>query len=149
MKLEAEIKQRFFRNDYQKMVVNLLYTSSWLQNVVAHHLKPYDITPQQFNILRILRGQHPRPARMHIIQERMLDKMSNASRLVEKLRKKGLVDRTICENDRRAVDVNITPRGLDLLKNVDIMEQEWEGKFKTLNSQQIQQLNVLLDQLRG
>jgi len=131
------------------MVINLLYTSSWLQNIVAQHLRPYGVTPQQFNILRILRGQYPHPARMHLIQERMLDKMSNASRLVEKLRQKGLVERTICENDRRAVDVLITSKGLDLLTTLNQAEDTWQNKLHHLNEDEAHQLNGLLDGLRG
>lgn len=149
MKLELEINQPNFKNEYQKVVVNLLYTSSWLQNIVAQHLKPYGISPQQFNILRILRGQYPHPARMHLIQVRMLDKMSNASRLVEKLRSKGLVERTICENDRRAVDVLITRKGLDLLANLDLAEDTWQNKLHHLKEDKARQLNGLLDGLRG
>ena len=82
MKLEQEIGQKEFKNEYQRMILNIMYTSNRLQNIIADNLKLIDITPQQFNILRILRGQHPNPARMHLLQERMLDKMSNASRLV-------------------------------------------------------------------
>lgn len=149
MELELEIHQPSFKNEYQKMVINLLYTSSWLQNIVAQHLKSYGISPQQFNILRILRGQYPKPARMHLIQERMLDKMSNASRLVEKLRQKGLVERTICENDRRAVDVLITRKGMDLLLTLDQAEDTWQKKLHHLSEDEAHQLNVLLDELRG
>ena len=118
MKLEEEIGQKIFKNEIQKMMINIMYTSNWLQNILSDNLKDFDITPQQFNVLRILRGQHPNPARMHLLQERMLDKMSNASRLVERLRKKGLVLRKICRNDRRAVDVKITDSGLALLKRI-------------------------------
>lgn len=149
MKLEQEIGQRKFKNDYQRMLINILYTSNWLQNIVAQHLKPFGITPQQFNILRILRGQHPNPARMQLLQERMLDRMSNASRLVEKLRTKGLVERKICKEDRRAVDVKITEAGLNLLSSLDEKEQEWQSVLKILNKNDVQQLNLILDNLRG
>ena len=132
MKLEEEIGQKEFKSDIQKMLINILYTSNWLQYQLADNLKGYGITPQQFNILRILRGQHPNPARMHLLQDRMLDKMSNASRLVERLRKKGLVVRKICRNDRRAVDVKITDAGLALLKELDTMENDWQSRFKKL-----------------
>lgn len=149
MLLEKEIGQKEFKNEYQRMIINIIYTSHWLQNIIAENLKEYDITPQQFNILRILRGQHPHPARMHLLQERMLDKMSNASRLVERLRKKGFVVRKICRNDRRAVDVKITEKGLDLLKNVDSFEKEWHNRFKEISKQDINKLNKILDNLRN
>ena len=149
MKLEEEIGQKEFKSDIQKMLINILYTSNWLQYQLADNLKGYGITPQQFNILRILRGQHPNPARMHLLQDRMLDKMSNASRLVERLRKKGLVVRKICRNDRRAVDVKITDAGLALLKELDTMENDWQSRFKKLEKKDINSLNTILDNLRN
>jgi len=149
MKLEDEIGQKKFKSDIQKMLINILYTSNWLQYQLADNLKGYGITPQQFNILRILRGQHPNPARMHLLQERMLDKMSNASRLVERLRKKGLVVRKICRNDRRAVDVKITDAGLALLKELDTMENDWQSRFNELDKKDINSLNIILDNLRN
>ena len=149
MKLEQEIGQKEFKNEYQKMIINIMYTSHWLHNIIADNLKDFDITPQQFNILRILRGQHPNPARMHLLQERMLDKMSNASRLVERLRKKGLVVRKICRNDRRAVDVKITDSGLNLLKQLDSIENEWQKRFNNLDTKDIKNLNTILDNMRN
>ena len=149
MLLEKEIGQKEFKNEYQRMIINIIYTSHWLQNIIAENLKDYDITTQQFNVLRILRGQYPNPARMHLLQERMLDKMSNASRLVERLRKKGLVIRRICRNDRRAVDVKITESGLELLKRIDSFEKEWQSRFKEINKKDINSLNRILDNLRN
>jgi DNA-binding MarR family transcriptional regulator len=149
MQLEKEIGQKEFKNEYQRMIINILYTSHWLQNIIAENLKEYDITPQQFNVLRILRGQHPNPARMHLLQERMMDKMSNASRLVERLRKKGLVIRKICRNDRRAVDVKITEKGLALLTQIDVFENEWFNRFKIINKKDVNNLNKILDNLRN
>ena len=149
MKLEQEINQKKFKSDIQKMIINIMYTSNWLQYKFSESLKAFDITVQQFNILRILRGQYPNPARMHLLQERMLDKMSNASRLVERLRKKGLVIRKVCRNDRRAVDVKITDKGLDLLKDIDIIENGWQNRFKNLDKKDINKLNIFLDNLRN
>jgi len=149
MKLELEIQQSKFKNEYHKMLVNIIYTGHWIQNKVAARLKPFDITPQQFNILRILRGQHPKPARMHLLQERMLDNMSNASRLVERLKQKGLVDRKICKKDRRAVDVVITNAGLDLLDALDSTEKEWLSAFEIVNKDDVKKINQILDTLRG
>ncbi|UCF64381.1 MAG: MarR family transcriptional regulator [bacterium] len=149
MQIEKEIKQKSFKNEYHKLTVNLMFTGSWL-NVKNHDfLKPYGITIQQYNILRILRGQHPNPTTVSLLIDRMLDKMSNVSRLVEKLRIKGLVNRRECEKDRRAVDVLITDNGLALLKEIEKHEQGWEESFHTLTPQEAQQLNKLLDKLRG
>lgn len=149
MKLEDEILQKHFRNEYHKATVNVIYSYNWLVDCQVKLFKPYGITMQQYNILRILRGQYPKPATIKLIKERMLDKMSDASRIVEKLRVKGLVDRTICSNDRRNVDVCITDKGLKLLSQVDKHDEEVDAKLSTLNNEEIAQLNVLLDKLRG
>lgn len=149
MKLESEIKQRKFKNEYHKAIVNIVYTYNWMIEKQTNQLKSYDITLQQFNILRILRGQHPNPATVKLIKERMLDKMSDVSRLVEKLRIKELVDRHICQHDRRNVDVFITEKGLELLKELDPKEKEMEEFMSNLDENEIEQLNIYLDKLRG
>ena len=149
MKLEEEISQKQFRNEYHKAAVNVVYTFNWLNNHNVNFFKPLGITPQQFNILRILRGQHPNPATIKLIKERMLDKMSDASRIVEKLRVKGLVDRNICSHDRRNVDVCITQKGLDILAQIDALDNEIDSRLSSLNQEEIKQLNDLLDKLRG
>lgn len=149
MKLEEEISQKHFRNEYHKAAVNVVYTFNWLNNHNVSFFKPLGITPQQFNILRILRGQHPNPATIKLIKERMLDKMSDASRIVEKLRVKGLVERNICSHDRRNVDVCITQKGLDLLSQIDMRNDESDQKLSALTPEEIKQLNDLLDKLRG
>jgi len=149
MKLEAEIKQKKFKNGYQRLIVNLMFTHGWLNSLLNERLKEFDLSPQQFNILRILRGQYPNPVTVNLLKDRMLDKMSNASRLVEKLRIKDLVERTICEKDRRAVDVKITEKGLQVLKELDHSESDWEKHFWTLDESEAKELNNLLDKLRG
>ncbi|MGD9900363.1 MAG: MarR family winged helix-turn-helix transcriptional regulator [Calditrichaceae bacterium] len=149
MELEKEIRQKTFKNDYQKLIVNILFTHGWLNSLLSKRLKSYGISPQQYNILRILRGQYPEPARVNLLKDRMLDKMSNTSRLVEKMRIKGLLERHICENDRRAVDVLITQNGLNVLKKIDELEKEWEKQFYTLSLNEVKELNNLLDILRG
>ena len=149
MSIETDIKQSKFRNAYHKMALNLIYTTSWLANSQACLLKPYDLTTQQYNVLRILRGQHPNPVRVNDIIERMLDKMSNASRLVDKLLLKGLVKRTECPHDRRAVDVVITDSGLAILAELDNMQGEWEQKLQNLTEDEAYSLSSLLDKLRG
>jgi DNA-binding MarR family transcriptional regulator len=149
MKLEEEIEQKHFRNEYHKAAVNMIYTFNWVINQQIAFFKPFGVTVQQFNILRILRGQHPNPATIKLIKERMLDKMSDASRIVEKLRIKGLVERNICSHDRRNVDVIITQKGLDLLSEIDKYDDEADKNLTTLNEEEIKQLNNLLDKLRG
>ncbi len=149
MRLEDEIQQYTFKNEYHKLSINLMLTGSWLNQLMKSWLDPFGLTKQQFNILRILRGQYPEPAKVSLLAERMLDKMSNASRLVEKLRLKGLVERTGCEHDRRAVDVKITQAGLDLLERIDATSEIYEKKFMTLSEKEARQLNRLLDKMRG
>jgi DNA-binding MarR family transcriptional regulator len=149
MRIEDEIKQKQFRNEYDKLLINLLFSGGWVSAIQTRRLKPYRVSVQQYNILRILRGQHPNPATVNLLKERMLDKMSNASRLVEKLRVKGLVERHACEQDRRAVDIIITRKGLDLLAEIDTLLDSWEEQFKTLTPEEANTLNLLLDKLRG
>jgi DNA-binding MarR family transcriptional regulator len=149
MEIGKEIKQSKFRNEHQKMLINILFTSNWLSAMHAANLKPYGISTQQFNLLRILRGQHPKPASVNLLIDRMLDKNSNASRLVEKLRLKKLVERTVCPEDRRAVNVIITQKGLDLLGELDKVEGSFMKELKNLSEKEAEQLNSLLDKLRG
>jgi DNA-binding MarR family transcriptional regulator len=148
MKLEDEIQQFTFKSEYHKMAINILFTSKWLEQRNACVLKPFGISGQQFNILRILRGQHPKCATMSTLQERMLDKMSNASRLVEKLRTKGLVDRTLDDNDRRQVRVTITEDGLKVLQEIDLKMQNQENSFSSISFEEAKMINDLLDKLR-
>lgn len=149
MKLEEEIKQKNFKDEYEKLVVNILFTGNWMYLVNTKSLKPIGLTLPQYNVLRILRGQHPKPATVNLLIERMLDKSSNASRIVDKLLKKNLVARKICKKDRRSVDVLITDKGLDMLKQIDGFQEEWRKTFKTLNREEAKNLNNLLDKLRG
>ncbi|MBI3500905.1 MAG: MarR family transcriptional regulator [Bacteroidetes bacterium] len=148
MKLEEEIKQSKFKNEYHKLGVNIIYTANWLSHHHSRQCKEFEITPEQFNILRILRGQHPNPATVNLLIERMLNKMSNASRLVEKLRKKGLVERKISKEDRRACEVLITKKGLDLLKEMDIAEKEMIKLMSHLSDSDVKKANNILDKLR-
>jgi DNA-binding MarR family transcriptional regulator len=149
MKIEEAIQQQHFISEYQKAHLNILYTGSWLSQRTAAILKPYDLTTQQFNILRILRGRHPEPATVKLLTERMLDKMSNASRLVDKLLKKKLVERTICTDDRRRVDVFITDAGLDLLEKASVeLEADMHADNYNLGLEEAVELNRLLDKLR-
>jgi len=148
MKLEDEIKQKAFTNPYQKLLVNILYTGSWLTMIESNYLKSYGLTLPQYNVLRILRGQFPTPTTINDIIDRMLDKSSNASRIVDKLVLKKYVDRKVCEKDKRAVDVVITQKGKDLLSEIDKKTPEWEERFKTLTPIQAAKVSDLLDKLR-
>lgn len=149
MKIEDEIKQPVFKNEYQKAVINILYTASWLNLEQTQVFKKYDLTPPQYNVLRILRGQYPNPVTVNLIIDRMLDKSSNASRIVEKLRIKKLVKRIICPEDRRAVNVLITQQGLDLLLEMDTLEKNFWVGINSLTSQEAIILSDLLDKIRN
>ena len=149
MSLEQDIKQEKFQSEYDKMLVNILFTGSWLYNVNALRLKQYGITPEQFNVLRILRGGHPKKLMLASITSRMIDKNSNATRLVEKLRQKNLVEREICENNRRQVDISITEKGLGVLKKIDSEESIWVNTLKNISKTEAIELNRILDKLRG
>lgn len=148
MDLEKEIKTKF-ENDYHKLIVNTVYTYGWVTSLLKKRLSKHHITMQQFNILRILRGQYPNPATINILKERMLDKMSDASRIVERLVLKGLVSRCINQKDRRAVDILITEKGLELLKLLDPVITPIDVLKKNLSEDEARQLNALLDKLRG
>jgi DNA-binding MarR family transcriptional regulator len=150
MKLEKEIKQKKFNSPVHKLIVNLIYSGNWMEAHMLSYLKPFNISPQQYNVLRILRGQHPKPVSVNLITARMLDKMSNASRLVEKLRQKGWVDRKLCKKDRRRVDVLITDKGLEILREIEKDFGNLEkAATKELKNTEIDQLNALLDKIRG
>jgi len=150
MKIEEEIKQKKFKSVHHKAHINLLFTASWLSQHSAKLLKPYKLSWQQFNILRILRGINPEPATIKLLTERMIDKMSNASRLVEKLMQKGYVERKTCPYDRRRVDIRITGQGLKVLEDISgILEEGLNRKMDSLSQEDAEQLNGLLDKLRG
>ena len=149
MKIEEEIKQPTFKSEHQKAHINLLYTSGWVQQAQASLFKPFGVTLPQYNVLRILRGQHPKPATISLLIDRMLDKTSNASRIVDKLEAKALVTRKQCPADRRTVDVLITEKGLALLKQMDGVESGTGTGITNLNTEEAEQLNRLLDKIRG
>lgn len=149
MRLEDEIHQKKFLNESAKLAVNLIFTYNWLNQRQSSFLKSFGITAQQYNILRILRGMGGKPASVKLLRERMLDKMSDASRIVEKLRLKGMVERKVNSVDRRACDVAITDKGMQLLSSIDIEIGLFEGLFATLSENDKQQINDLLDRLRG
>ena len=149
MTLEEEIKQEKFGSELEKAALNILFTSSWLYNINSARLKKHGITPEQFNVMRILRGSHPKSMMLADITCRMIDKSSNATRLVEKLRVKGLVKRDICEDNRRQVDITITDKGLNLLSKIDNQAEEWTSTLKNITKSDAKTLNLILDKLRG
>ncbi len=150
MRIGEEIQQEKFSNELHKAHINIVYTASWLNLHSTKLLKKYNISPQQFNILRILREMHPRPSTVKMLTERMLDKMSNASRLVEKLKQKGLVEREACHDDRRRVNVYITTQGIELLNRATVeMEKSVETSLAALSREEAAHLNQLLNKVRG
>ena len=150
MRLEEEIKQnKKFTSEYEKLAVNIMYTASWLEARNIQRLKPYGISPQQYNVLRILRGSSPKPLMLGEIAMRMIDKNSNATRLVEKLRLKGLVKREVCESNRRQVDIIITSKGMDLLAAIDKDHDNWTESLRTLTESKAKSISDALDQIRS
>ncbi len=147
MKLEKAIRQKEFQNEYQKAIINIIYTNNYLIGKMNLVFKQYTITRQQFNVLRILRGQQPDPATMNLIKERMLDKMSDASRIVERLKKKKLIKKTRNSIDKRVASIIISKKGLELLKTMDT-ESEKFNKLIALSKGEVLNLNKLLDKLR-
>lgn len=148
MPLEKDIHQEKFQSEHQKASINILYTGSWLYNVNATYLKKFTITPEQFNVLRILRGNHPTPMMLADITARMIDKNSNCTRLVEKLRQKGFITREICRSNRRQVDIAITDKGLQVLKKIDADQAELLRAMEKISKADAKELNRILDKLR-
>ena len=148
MSLEKDINQPKFRNEQQKGVLNIMFTYNWIVERIKAMLDKEDITPQQFNILRILRGSHPQPLSTLQIRERMLDKMSDTSRIVDRLILKNLVSKKICAGDKRLVDVTITDKGRRLLEKLDRRNEEMDEIIKELSNSELKTLNKLLDKIR-
>lgn len=143
------IHQKSFKSPHQKAILNIIYTAGWLQLEQTKFFRPYEISPQQYNVLRILRGRKPEFATVAYIQERMLDRMSNASRLVDKLEDKKLAIRTPCQSDKRQTNISITPKGLELLATIDIAFEGESVQFANLSEQEAETLSNLLDKIRG
>ena len=148
MSLEKDINQKTFRNEYQKGVINLIYTYNWLNERMKSFFEKEDITSQQFNILRILRGAGV-PISTLQIRERMLDKMSDTSRIVDRLVLKGLAKKNICKNDKRLVDVSISTKGQKLLEKIDAYESKMDAIIGNLSQAEAKTLNNLLDKIRN
>lgn len=147
MGLEKDIHQKRFRNERQKAMINLTYTHNWMSERFKKFLDQFDLTSQQFNILRILRGAGT-PLSTLQIRERMLDKMSDTSRIVDRLILKKLVKKTTCTHDKRLVDVVITEEGLEVLRSIDGLNDEMDSLINGLSEQDALELNKLLDKMR-
>lgn len=148
MQLQKETKTSKFENIYLQAIVNVLYTYNWCNEGLKNIICPYDITTQQFNVLRILRGQYPQPCTISLIKSRMLDRMCDASRIVDRLLQKELILKKINTLDRRAADILISSKGLKLLHKMD-REVSIAGLISSnLTDQEAQQLNDLLDKMR-
>lgn len=148
MKIEDEIKQSKFKSPHQKAVVNLIFTAGWLYTQNQKIFKPFGITSQQFNILRILKGQYPKTISATEIKLRMLDRNSDVSRLLDRLAIKGLINKQTCPNDKRASDVLITQAGLDILSQLD-KKQKVIDHVQALSEKEAEELSKLLDKIRG
>jgi len=137
------------KDQFMKAILNVLVTADRLSHSTNAVLKPFGVSKEQFNVLRILRGQKGKPASLQLISDRMISRSSNATRLVEKLRQKSLVERTQCSTDRRQVDVVIAQSGLNLLEDVDPAMKQNAEEMRHLTEGESEQLNVLLDKMRG
>jgi DNA-binding MarR family transcriptional regulator len=147
--IEKDIQQANFANTHQKAMINLLFSYGWVIEKIRDFLSREDITHQQYNILRILRGSHPTPLSTLQIRERMLDKMSDTSRIVDRLVVKGFVKKSLCSKDKRLVDVVITEKGQKLLKRVDAENDHISAIMGSLSEKEAEELSKLLDKLRA
>lgn len=148
MKIEDEIKGRF-RNEYHKGMINLKYTTNHLSYKFLQFLKKHNVTEQQYNILRVLRGFNTGPSTIGFLKERMLDKSSDVSRIIDKLYERKLVERTESKNDRRQKEVRISKTGLVQLKKLDCIESEVDKLLHKLSDKEVKTLNILLDKIRS
>jgi DNA-binding MarR family transcriptional regulator len=149
MKLEEELKTNKFESVSHKAHLNILFTAAHIRTKVSHTLKPFKITAEQFNVLRILRGQHPNSICMMEVAARMLDKNSNVTRIAEKLLNKGFIGRNRSAADKREVKIEILEPGLQLLKELDLAFEKQQPHKTNLSEAQAAQLNELLDLARG
>lgn len=150
MRLEEEIRQSKFESPYQKVIVNIIYTSNWIQHRNAGIFKESGLTSQQYNVLRILKGKHPHCCSVGYIKEVMLDKTPDVTRLLDRLELKGLVSRSYNDKNRRFMDVFITEDGLKLLDDVRPNMRLHEEAYRTkLTEEESELLSGLLDKLRG
>ena len=149
MRIEQAINQTRFRDDYHKVVVNLLYTGNWLRDAMGANLKSHDLLPQHYNALRIIKGKHPEPVSAGNIKEVMLDKASDVTRLLDKLEKLDYIQRRLCPHNRRKMDINITPKGLKILDELDEpMDSFYADLMQRVTVEEASMLSDLLDKVR-
>ncbi len=150
MGLEEEIKQtKPFKDEFQKLILNINFTSSYLNTLLSEKLKPFNISPHQYNVLRILKGRYPECYCNNEITKRMIDKSSNATRIVDKLLEKKLVSRKEDQADRRLVNIKITEKGLTLIESINLKSDSFKQIFTTLSETQAKTMNDWLDQMRS
>ncbi len=149
MSIEDAIQQKEFRSEHHKALLNLLITHNHLIGKLNNLFKGYGITRQQFNVLRIIRGQLPNPAGINLIKERMIDKMSDASRIVERLRIKGLVTRCASDIDKRAAEIRLTEKGEELLIRMDEPVKRFDSELLILSESEAKILNSILDKIHS
>jgi len=148
--IEEHLITKPIKDPYVRAFLNVMFTGVWLQQQMGHSLKPFDITEPQYNVLRILRGQHGEAMNLYEIQNRMIQKMSNVSRLIDKLLAKKLVTRKECKENRRRVDITITQKGLDLLDTLDpVIEPLFNAMSANLTKEQAKNIGDLLDIMRN
>lgn len=148
-KIEEEVSLHTFRNEYHKGIVNMVYTYGYVQSKLQQLFAEHGLTMQQFNILRILRGSYPDSCSNTDIKERMLDKNSDVTRIVNRLINQDLVERRVCPGDKRRVEIRIKDEGLKLLAEIDSRSDDEDAILQNLNEHEIHELNRLLDKARG
>lgn len=149
MKIEEEINQtKPFKSNHQRALINLIFTSNWLSSNIKKQLKPHDVTLQQYNVLRILKGAG-KPISTSCIRSRMVERMADTSRLVERLCSKGWVNKEACCSDNRLVDITISEEGISAVENIEAQVNMMEEFKKNLNDEEARILGELLDKLRG
>lgn len=150
MKIEAAIKQTKFKDIYQKMMLNLMYTGNWIRDEQIRQMKPFDILPQHYNALRIIKGKHPQPISPGEIKEVLIDKANDLTRLLDKLEKKGYIKRNLCPSNRRKMDISLTKSGLDLLSTMEQPLEIFNYQIRErITKAEAEQLSNLLENLRG
>jgi DNA-binding MarR family transcriptional regulator len=149
MRIEDEIQQKDFKDDHHRLVVNLMFTNNWLNQQFIPFFRQLGLTLQQHNVLSIIRGQHPKPVCFGEIQERMVDRNSNVTRLIDKLIEKGYVTRDICQANRRMIEVRLTPKGKEKLQQIDEQMPSFFERFHNLTQEEAVLASKLLDKLRG
>jgi DNA-binding MarR family transcriptional regulator len=148
MKIEEEISQPTFRNAMQRAIINVIFTSHWIVDRYQNFFKPYGITLQQFNILRILKGQYPNGISGTAIKSRMMDKNSDVSRLLDRLELKKLIEKRPSPLDKRATDIFISQSGLQMLEELDTRQEEFDS-ILALSDEDAALLSELLDKARS